>query len=74
MNRSDVFPQRFRIEIPKSPWVVVGPRGVFWLGEAENELAAWTIAFGWPDDEEIAKAKAHGYYAAEATITWKKPE
>jgi hypothetical protein len=44
-----------------------------WVGIADRESHAWSIALGWPSDEEITEAKAAGWYAAEATITWSKP-
>lgn len=55
------------------PWVVVGPNGVYWLGHAHNEKGAWTDALGWPDEAEVAEHKRAGWYAAEATVTWKRP-
>lgn len=54
-------------------YVVVGPSGVRWIGLAENEHSAWTVAFGWPTPEEIAVAKAAGWYCVKATVTWKAP-
>lgn len=57
----------------KMPWVVVAPTGVHWLGHAHNELGAWTDALGWPDEEEVQEHKRQGWYAAEATVTWKRP-
>jgi hypothetical protein len=56
------------------PWVVVGPSGVYWLGHADSEVSAWTIALGWPDADEVAEHKRAGWYAAEATATWKRPD
>lgn len=57
----------------KMPWVVVAPTGVYWLGHAHNEKGAWTDALGWPDEEEVAEHKRLGWYAAEATVSWKRP-
>ena len=54
------------------PWVVVGPKGVFWLGHASDEADAWRIAFGWPSESEIDHYRLIGYYAAQATVTWSK--
>lgn len=62
-----------RDDIPPLPWVVVAPSGVYWLGHAKDEHQAWTVALGWPDKAEINEHKAKGWYAAEATVTWKKP-
>lgn len=55
-------------------WVVVGPSGVRWVGLAADENAAWTIALGWPDADDIALAKRQGWYAAEASLSWRKPD
>lgn len=66
MQRTEPLPQR--------PWVIVGPDGVFWLGLADSEAQAWYWALIGPLPEEIAEHKARGYYAAEATLTWKRPE
>lgn len=56
------------------PWVVVAPNGVYWIGHASDERSAWEIALGWPHESEVAERKAAGWYAAKATITWKRPE
>ena len=63
----------YKDDTPPMPWVVVAPFGVYWLGHAENEARAWCIALGWPDEEEVARHKAKGWYAAQATVTWSKP-
>ena len=60
--------------LPDRPWVIVGPAGVFWLGHANSEAQAWTVALGWPTSQEIDRCRCDGYYAAEATVTWKKPD
>ena len=63
-----------RKELPQmTPWVIVSPDGWEWLGYMEDEAHAWDIALGWPSPEEIAEHKANGWYAAEATVTWKRP-
>ena len=59
---------------PLMPWVIVGPAGVRWLGHASCEADAWEIALGWPSPEEIAEHKKKGFYAAEATVSWKQGE
>ena len=56
------------------PWVVVSPEGVVYVGHHEDEAGAWCYALGWPDALEIKARKAEGWYAAPATLTWKKPE
>lgn len=58
---------------PLMPWVVVGSQGVYWLGHSRDEEGAWDIALGWPDQQEIDLRKQEGWYAAEATVTWRKP-
>jgi hypothetical protein len=58
---------------PAMPWVVVGPGGVYWLGHAPDEATAWCIALGWPDQAEIDEHKAEGWYAAQATVSWRRP-
>jgi hypothetical protein len=57
----------------KMPWVIVSPQGVYWIGHAENEANAWSIALGWPDQAEIRYHMGRGWYAAQATVTWQKP-
>lgn len=66
MQRTEPLPQR--------PWVIVAPDGVLWLGHANSEAQAWKHALGWPSPAEIGERKAQGWYAAEATVTWKRPE
>jgi hypothetical protein len=56
------------------PWVVIARDGVYWVGLAENEARAWQIALGFPDNAEIAEKRRQGWYAAQAQLTWKKPE
>lgn len=53
-------------------WVVCGPRGLYWIGLCRDEQQAWTIALGWPTDEDVEAHKKHGWYAAKATVTWRK--
>lgn len=54
-------------------WVVVSPVGVEYLGLHSDERSAWSCALGWPSDDEIRKRQREGWYAAEATLTWRKP-
>lgn len=56
------------------PWVVVAPNGVYWLGRAEDEKGAWTIALGWPDLREIEEKIAEGWYASPAAVQWSDPK
>jgi hypothetical protein len=53
-------------------WVIVGPKGVAYLGLHLDEHEAWQIYLGWPDESEVAERKAKGWYAAKATLTWAK--
>ena len=55
-----------------STWIVVSPRGLEYIGLHDSELSAWTTALGWPDQAEIDEAKAKGWYAAKAQVTWRK--
>lgn len=54
-------------------WVIVAPQGLCYVGLHKNEAETWSIALGWPDEAEIAEHKKDGWYAAQATITWRKP-
>ena len=54
-------------------WVIVSPQGLVYVGLHKDEDETWSIALGWPDTAEIAHHKALGWYAAEATLTWKDP-
>lgn len=56
------------------PYVIVSPKGVYYLGMHESEHECWTIALGWPDDAEIQWHKDHGWYCTDATVTWKDPK
>lgn len=55
-------------------WVVVGPKGLCYVGLHCGEESAWDTFLGWPSEDEIAHAKSNGYYAARANITWHKPK
>ncbi len=55
-------------------WVVVGPKGLFWVGLCEDEADAWSVSLGWPHLDEVAERKRLGWYAAPATITWQRPQ
>jgi hypothetical protein len=58
---------------PMKAFVVVAPGGVHYLGLCSDEEDAWRVALGWPSAQEIEQHKAKGWYAAEATLNWKKP-
>ena len=55
-----------------APWVVVAPDGVAYVGLHEDEAGAWCVALGWPSEQEIAERKLAGWYAAIATMTWRR--
>lgn len=58
----------------KQTWVVVSPRGLVWVGIAENERHAWQLSGGSLSSyERIKKFTDSGWYAARATVTWEKP-
>jgi hypothetical protein len=50
------------------PWALFKDDNIYWLGLAESEETAWTIALGWPDAEEISSAKAGGMHAARVDV------
>ena len=52
-------------------WAVVHPNGTYLLADTNfrNEDHAWKIFLGWPDDEEIERAKKSGYRAMQVLIT-----
>jgi hypothetical protein len=58
----------------ETTWIICGPKGLKWIGLCHSEDDAWRIALGWPDAEEIAAEKRRGYYAAQPTVTWTRPE
>lgn len=57
----------------KKTYVVVAPSGLYWVGLAEDEQAAWEIALGWPSSDEIADHKKRGWYVTMATLSWGYP-
>lgn len=54
------------------PFVLVGPRGVEYLGLHTDEADCWRVALGWPRDEDIEAAKMAGRRVYPATVTWKE--
>lgn len=50
------------------PWALFKGEDIYWIGLAESENAAWTIALGWPDMEEIAAARAGGMFATRVNV------
>lgn len=41
-------------------WVIVGPKGLAYVGLHIDEDHAWQIYLGWPDQDEITERKAQG--------------
>ena len=58
---------------PQDTYVVVSPQGVVWIGLADDEQHAWTIALGWPSQDEIDYNKRAGWYVTRCNVTWTKP-
>ena len=56
------------------PYVLVGPKGVRYVGLHHNADDCWTVALGWPTDEEIAEYKRNGFAVHPATVTWHEIE
>lgn len=55
-------------------WAIVWPDGgVLADSNFRDEAHAWTIALGWPSDEEIADAKARGYKALQLQVDTDAP-
>jgi len=51
-----------------SPWAVMRGDEIYFLGMAKDEKDTWTIALGWPDEDEIHDAKSRGLYAIPVEI------
>lgn len=54
------------------PFVLVGPKGLAYVGLHKDEASCWMVALGWPDADEIAHQKAQGFAVYQATLTWQK--
>lgn len=54
------------------PFVLVGPKGLAYVGLHKDEASCWMVALGWPDADEIAHRKAQGFAVYQATLTWQK--
>jgi hypothetical protein len=59
---------------PLTPWVMVGPMGLEYIGLHPDAEDTWRVALGWPDAEEINDRIKQGWYVAEATATWQRPK
>lgn len=57
----------------RQPYAIIGPRGLAYIGLHETEEACWHTYLGWPTPEEIADAKARGFYCALAEVKWTAP-
>lgn len=55
------------------PYVIISPKGVYYIGMHKSEADCWNIALGWPDDSEIEWCKNNGWYCISATLSWKDP-
>ena len=52
-----------------SAWGCLGPSGELTINSSfEDESHVWDIVFGWPSEEEIAKAKAEGWKVKEFEV------
>jgi len=54
------------------PFVLVGSKGLAYVGLHKDEASCWMVALGWPDADEIAHRKAQGFAVYQATLTWQK--
>jgi len=54
------------------PFVLVGTKGLAYVGLHKDEASCWMVALGWPDADEIAHRKAQGFAVYQATLTWQK--
>ena len=57
-----------------SPYVIVGPQGVAYIGLHENEADAWRTYLGWPTRGEVRRLQHLGWYCAPAELHWKMPQ
>ena len=55
-----------------TPWLILSPAGMEWLGLARSEAHAWWIALGFPDASEVAERKAQGWRVLPASVTWQE--
>jgi hypothetical protein len=50
-------------------WAIIFPDGKIVAGsDFKDEAHAWQMVLGWPDEEEIERAKQEGYKAVR--VTW----
>lgn len=71
--RASSEPPVFTEEEPMPTWVIVSPKGLFYVGFHKDEKDTWKTALGWPSEEEIEHHKSAGWYAAQARTYWTKP-
>jgi len=55
------------------PFIFVTPEGVQWAGMADDLGHAWSIALGWPSNEEIDDAQAGGCFVVPAVFMFRNP-
>lgn len=59
---------------PLHTYVIVGPQGLAYVGLHESERDAWRTYLGWPTVGEVMEKIRAGWYCAQASVTWQKPE
>ena len=71
-DTSDRTPQPPMTKNTYYTWVITDPTGaVKYIAKPDDdENTAWTIALGWPDDDEIQRYKSQGWRAHIATLTF----
>jgi hypothetical protein len=55
-----------------TPFVMIGPKGWYYIGLHKNELECWEVGLGWPPAEEIVARKKDGWAVYPATLTVNK--
>lgn len=54
-------------------FVIVGPKGLAYVGLHDSAEDAWRIFLGWPTVGEVRERVAAGWYCAEAEVKWRAP-
>jgi hypothetical protein len=54
---------------PQSIWAIIGPGGMCHIGHHRDEDHAWTVAFGWPNKEDVDWMKNNGWRAIRVFAT-----
>ena len=55
-------------------YVLVGPKGVRYVGLHNSAEECWTVALGWPPESEIEEYKSNGFAVYPAMVTWREPK